>query len=205
MKNLKYMTKRGSMLMVACISLVFSACSLQTDYDYEPHTLDPKVDMTAWEYFETRKEVFSSFIEAIEYAGMEEYYKQEKEKYTFLALSNEGMNVFITSINPAAVSVTQLDKEVVKKMLQYHIVKGEYSSYSQLPVEPIFVLTLLKGEEGLMTMLVRKSPWQDDAGKVFINDTGSNGTSPARSAVSSNIMPLNGVIHVFNNYCYYKP
>ena len=88
--------------------------------------------------------------------------------------------------------------------MQYHIIEGSYSAYGDLPVEAIHVLTLLRGEEGLMTILVRKNPWQADAGKVIINDTGTNGNSPMRAAITSNIMPVNGVIHVFDSYCYYK-
>lgn len=205
MKDLKKITKNICRISMALIAVIVSSCSLQKDYDYKSEILDPHVNMTAWEYFKTRPDVFSGVMDAIQYAEMEEYYQQSDVKYTFLALNNTAMNLFITNTNPAAISVTQLDKAVVKKMLQYHIIKGEYSAYKQLPVEPIFVLTLLPGQEGLMTILVRKSPWQDDAGKVFINDTGSNGTSPSRSAVTSNIMPTNGVIHVMANYCYYKP
>lgn len=43
-------------------------------------------------------------------------------------------------------------------MLLYHIVDGEYSSYGQLQVEAMFVLTMLSGENGLMTMSVWKIP-----------------------------------------------
>lgn len=204
MKNLKKNTYKVIMAAMVVVSLLFSGCSLQTDYDFKPEVLDPKVNTTAWEFFKTRPDVFSGLVDAIQYAGLEDFYKQNQVKYTFLALNNTAINTFITNTNPAAISITQIDREVVKKMLQYHIVKGEYSAYGQLPVEPIFVLTNLPGEEGLMTILVRKSPWQDDAGKVIINDTGSNGNSPSRSAVTSNITPTNGVIHVMSNYCYYK-
>ena len=38
-----------------------------------------------------------------------------------------------------AASITDCDKEKVTNMLLYHIVDGEYSSYGQLQVEPMFV------------------------------------------------------------------
>lgn len=190
------------------VAVAFASCdlSLQKDHDYQPETLDPHVYMTAWEYLETRTDIFSSLITALEYTGLDTYYKQTDKKYTFLALDNTGMKTYMQNTAPGVTEVTDLNKEELTKMLKYHIVEGEYSSYGQLPVEPIFVITLLSGEEGgLMTILVRKNPWQADAGKVIINDTGTNGTSPMRPAKSSNILPLNGVIHVFENYCYYKP
>ena len=103
-----------------------------------------------------------------------------------------------------AASITDCDKEKVANMLLYHIVDGEYSSYGQLQVEPMFVLTMLKGENGLMTMSVWKNPWQAAVGKILVNQTGSNGKSPQRQAKTSNILPTNGVIHIFENYCKYS-
>ena len=70
-----------------------------------------------------------------------------------------------------AASITDCDKEKVTNMLLYHIVDGEYSSYGQLQVEPMFVLTMLKGENGLMTMSVWKNPWQAAVGKILVNQT----------------------------------
>ena len=61
--------------------------------------------------------------------------------------------------------------------------------YGQLQVEPMFVLTMLKGETGLMTMSVWKNPWQAAVGKILVNQTGSNGKSPQRQAKTSNILP----------------
>ena len=86
-------------------------------------------------------------------------------------------------------------------MILYHIIDGEYSSYDQLDVEPRYVLTMLPGEEGLMTMSVWKNPWQAAVGKVLVNQTGSNANSPQRNAKTSNILATNGVVHIFENYC----
>ena len=139
---------------------------------------------------------------AIEYAGMKEYYTQTGHEYTFLALTNTAVKNFISDQNHS--SLTDCPVEVIRNLLSYHIVDGFYSGYGELPVEAIFVLTLRRGETGLMTMLTRKNPWMADAGAIIVNDTGTNGNSPMRKSVSCNIMPTNGVIHVFDSYCYYK-
>jgi hypothetical protein len=55
-----------------------------------------------------------------------------------------------------------------------------------------------------MTMTVWKNPWQSAVGKILINETGTNGKSPQRNAKTSNILPVNGVIHIFDKYCYYQ-
>ncbi|SHF00652.1 Fasciclin domain-containing protein [Mariniphaga anaerophila] len=195
---------KSLIVLIALVMITGCDLSLQTDYDYKESVLDPHVEMTAWEYFQSRQDVFEVLTEAIEYCGLKDYYTQTEVDYTFLALNNTAMKLYMMDRFPGTSSITECDKEAVKKLLLYHIVDGAYSSYSQLQIEPMYVLTMLKGEEGLMTMLVRKNPWQADAGKVIVNDTGSNGNSPMRGAVTSNIIPTNGVVHVFESYCYYK-
>jgi uncharacterized surface protein with fasciclin (FAS1) repeats len=187
-------------------TFAFTGCGLdlQKNYDYEASVDDPHVYVTAWEFFNNNPDTFSELVEAIDYTGLTEYYTQTKEKYTFLALNNTGMQAYRESVFPGTKSIRECDKETVKNMLLYHIVDGEYSSYGQLPDEAIFVMTMLPGENGLMTMCVWKNPWQAAVGKILVNETGSNGNSPQRKAKTSNIMPTNGVIHIFENYCYYK-
>ncbi len=136
--------------------LALTGCDLdlQKNYDYEPSVDDPYVKVTAWEYFQDHKDMFSELIAAIEYTGLKDYYTQTDNKYTFLALNNAGMQLYRENEFAGVASITDCDKEKVKNMLLYHIVDGEYSSYGQLQVEPMFVLTMLKGETGLMTMSV---------------------------------------------------
>ena len=165
----------------AILALTGCDLDLQKNYDYEPSVDDPYVKVTAWDY-----------------------YTQTDNKYTFLALNNAGMQLYRENEFAGAASITDCDKEKVTNMLLYHIVDGEYSSYGQLQVEPMFVLTMLKGENGLMTMSVWKNPWQAAVGKILVNQTGSNGKSPQRQAKTSNILPTNGVIHIFENYCKYS-
>ena len=197
----KHIILQGSLWL----ALLLAGCGdlkLQTDADYDASVLDPHVDMTAWEYLESRSDLFSQFMEAVEQVGMKEYFTQTERRYTFLALTNTAMGNFLSAAGCSTIG--ECSAEAVENLIRYHIVDGEYTTYGFLPVEPIFVLTLRRGEQGLMTMLARKNPWMADAGKVVVNDTGSNGSSPMRLAVSSNILATNGAVHVFDNYCYYK-
>ena len=69
------------LLAVAAIA----GCSdmkLQTDADYDASVLDPHIDMTAWEYLESRSDIFSKFMAAVEYADMKAYYTQTERAYT---------------------------------------------------------------------------------------------------------------------------
>ncbi len=199
---LKHIIHKLLLLLAVAAIAGCSDMKLQTDADYDASVLDPHIDMTAWEYLESRPDIFSKFMAAVEYADMKAYYTQNDRAYTFLVLTDGAVNNFVGA--QGCTTVEECPVEEVRDLIRYHIVDGEYSSYGDLPVEPIFVLTLRRGEQGLMTMLTRKNPWMADAGKVVVNNTGSNGSSPMRLAVSSNIMPTNGVVHVFDNYCYYK-
>lgn len=76
--------------------LALTGCDLdlQKNYDYEPSVDDPYVKVTAWEYFQDHKDMFSELIAAIEYTGLKDYYTQTDNKYTFLALNNAGMQLY---------------------------------------------------------------------------------------------------------------
>lgn len=189
------------------MAYLLSSCepmSLQTQYDYESSVIDPHTNNSAWEYINTRPELFSILIDALEITEFRSYYEQEDALYTFLALTNTAMESYMRNTDPKTNNIADYDTDGLINLFKYHTIEGRYSShYNELPVDPIFVPTLLKGKSGLMTMLVRKSPWPGLVGVVVVNDAGSNGNSPYRGARTSNLITTNGVIHVFDNYCYY--
>ena len=53
----------------AILALTGCDLDLQKNYDYEPSVDDPYVKVTAWEYFQDHKDMFSELIAAIEYTG----------------------------------------------------------------------------------------------------------------------------------------
>lgn len=197
------------------ISILFllgnSGCKklpLQKSYDYGGQALDAHVNMTAWAYMNSRPDVFSTMIAAVNYAGMSAQYEQTDAKYTYLFINNTGMTAFMNKYGFSA--ITQIDVEKVKKLLQYHIIVGEYHAYDKkLPVEPIYVKTLLPGEDGLLTIKVNKSSANSVGspitnGNILINLRPSNFLSGSISSVTSNILPTNGAIHVFPGFAFYR-
>lgn len=190
--------------LVGIFMMLLSSCDLdlQTDYDYSQKVDDPHINMTAWEYVASNEDNFSLLKEALEYTGVDEYYKQTEHQYTFLLLNNTAMKAFMES--KGVTEISSCDMQELKNLLLYHIVSGHYSSYGELDVEPRFVITMLSGEEGLMTMNVWKNPWQAAVGKIVINQTGSNSKAHQCKSVTTNIMPTNGVMHIFEDYSYYK-
>jgi len=208
MNFLKY---RRVLLFTITLFTVFCSCKklpLQKDYDFKGETVDPHVKMTAWAFMQSRPDAFSLMTEAVNYAGMSSFYEQMDVKYTYLFINNTGMAAFIAKYG--VLTVQNIDVEKVKKMLRYHIIEGEYHAYDKkLPVEPIYVKTLLAGEDGLLTIKVNKSSAGSIGspianGNIVLNLLNSNYSSVTSSSVTSNLMPLNGVIHVFPNVAYYR-
>jgi hypothetical protein len=181
---------------------------LQTNYDYQPEALDPHINMTAWEFMNSRPDIFSIMIDAVQHAQMEDVYSQTDSLMTYLFINNTGMENYINS--RGLVSITGADVTKIRKLLQYHIIKGEYHAYAKkLPVEPIYVKTMLNDEVGLLTIKVNKSSQPSVGspianGNIVINETSSNFSSKRISSVTSNLMPTNGVIHVFSDFSYYR-
>ena len=202
---------KAKIIMVAFATVLLQACSgfgLQKDYKYESMPLDPHVNMTAWEYMHTREDL-SEMIEAVEYTGMEDYYSQTDSCLTYLFLNNEAIANF-RNAHAQVDKISYCDIDQVRRLLLYHIVVGEYHSLNmKLPVQPIYVKTLLEGEWGLMTLKVNKSSSNSIGspianGNIVANETSSNFRSKRISSVTSNIMPVNGVIHIFNDYSMFR-
>ncbi len=190
---------------------VLSSCAgfgLQKDYKYESRPLDPYMDMTAWEYMQSREDL-SEMVEAVEYTGMEDYYSQTDSCLTYLFLNNVAMANF-RNAHAQVDKISYCDADEVRRLLLYHIVAGEYHSLDKkLPVQPIYVKTLLDGEWGLMTLKVNKSSSNSIGspianGNIVANETSSNFRAKRISSVTSNVMPVNGVIHIFNDYSMFR-
>ena len=94
---MKPIIKKLSLLLAVALTAACGDMKLQTDADYDHSVLDPHIPMTAWEYFETRTDIFSEFMAAVEYAGMKEYYTQTGREYTFLALTNTAVKAFVST------------------------------------------------------------------------------------------------------------
>ncbi len=193
-------------LMMAIVSC--QGFKMQTDYKYESQPLDPHVGVDAWEYMQSREDL-SEMVEAVEFTGMQDYYTQQDRYITYLFLDNTAITNFKTA-HAQVDKISYCDVDEVKRLLLYHMIVGEYHSLNKkLPVEPIYVKTLLEGEWGLMTLKVNKSSSNSIGypianGNIVANEKGSNFNSRRSSSVASNIMPTNGVIHIMNDYAMYR-
>jgi len=147
MKNLKSINYLYILLF--CSTAFLSSCDLelQRGFDFEPEVdlTDPFADLTAWKWLQTRTtrteeggligEEFDYMIAAIEKAGMvEEYNNASITDRTHLMLNNnaftgdgdvidivKGSPDIAEGATPAEV-IDSADVEILKRVLQYHIV-----------------------------------------------------------------------------------
>lgn len=207
-------TFKKTLTILFSLSLIFSCedLPLQKSYKYDGKALDINTKISAYEWLKSRGSQYSVMIEAIEYSDMKSFYSQDSIKYTFLVIENKALETWAN--NNGALTISEIDKEKVRNLLKYHIIKGQYSVYDKkCPIEPSFVKTLLDGEDGLLTINCSKSSYpiynaQDGpvvtSGNIIVNALYANGASPQRTSITTNIITTNGVIHTLSDYCYYK-
>ncbi len=140
------MKKITKIIMGVFLAIGVTSCELfgldfQSGDDYEPKQDSNKINQTVWDFIQSRPDIFSTLIDGIRYAGIEDLYKVSGNTYILLtntALS-EGNNSYWTR-NPVKVPgktdpVTasaweQYDVKTVKELLTYHILKGEWSYHN---------------------------------------------------------------------------
>ena len=230
------MTKRLFIIQVLSI-LVFAGCkkfaglNLQQDTTHQPYTLDPHINMNAWQYLKHRSgldlagggdSVFKYMYQAVLYSGIDtnEYTKTDR---TFIFLHNNAVISFTTtapivatntcywgyykvmtdSLRPAT-SWTAYTPQQVKSWLQYLIVQGTYS-YDNLTPNEVTVNTLLPpGVDTLNpqgVMTLERLKTQD--AKIRIN--GFVNSFSYVDVRTGGILSTNGPIHVVDACIIYKP
>ena len=149
---MKYIVKITCCALLAASSIM-TGCTLfgldlQTDYDYKHTAFNPKLSMDAWSFMQSRPDLFSSLLEAIDYVKdvdpeLVELYKRPDNTYFLLtnrALTDiayiDAWTMLNKVSNPDAeewadrlyfgVTLRQYPKQNVINLLRYHIVKGSW-------------------------------------------------------------------------------
>lgn len=143
------------------------------DFDYEAGIPSNKVNMTTWEFIQSRPDIFSLLQEAIEYTGLQNEFNQSG--CTYLLPTNPAFNSETESdksyfqlhqltyfddelgadVSYAPITMTAYPKEQVKEFLLYHIVKGLYT-HSNLPAEPTWYNTFAEADTAMINMYILK-------------------------------------------------
>lgn len=143
------------------------------NYDYNAGMPSNKVNMSAFEFIQSRNDLFSILEEAILYAGVENEFK--RSGMTYLLLTDQAFNSTTTDdqsyfqthqitytdettgelVSYAPNSMTVYPKEQVKEFLLYHIVKGAYT-FTNMPIEPTWFETLSTDPAQKVNMYILK-------------------------------------------------
>ena len=166
------------MAVIGC--LLLTGCSkLQDGYDYHASFYDTDLNMSVLDFMESRRDLFSGMLAAIEYVDKDPAYKDVKALYatkdnTFLLLHNnaltnlEDANSYwvlntVQASDPANPSQTitqrgsdwsQYNRDTIANLLRYHVLKG-IQTYS----------TLTSSAKWVETFALRGN---NDSGKVFL-------------------------------------
>lgn len=221
------------MKYIALIGLVLClfGCDLelQKGYDFVPEVdlTDPYDNMTAWEFIQSRNvlnedgslngEELDYMKAAIERAGMVEEYNGSDPDRTYLLLNNNaftgggdviqivtGSSTVEDGESPEDV-MARADVDVLKKVLQYHIVTtyvAQVPTLFEFNVNYIFQ-TLIPGEDGVIVMR------RDDRYRIDINRAPaplpSSATSQWERVRLHNYVFRNGIGHFIADPVRNKP
>lgn len=225
MKYLKYI------LILPCL-FTMAACGLdyQKDHDYKARPSDNHIHMNAWDFINSRPDIFSTLIEGIEYAEIDKSVFTEPGN-TYLLLTNNALSDWESNGNCywsrnkvqtvyegqpmeiRAVTWNQYPKEQVRELILYHIIKGEWS-YDNISTDTKWYETkgngkftytnregvTLEGDTAVISMVIRMVR----EAPIQLNNWEWNYrgvlSETTGSLRSSNLKATNGYIHVTDYY-----
>ncbi|MEL7587838.1 MAG: hypothetical protein AAGU19_14110 [Prolixibacteraceae bacterium] len=153
------------------------------EYDYDKGTYSNETKMTAWQFIQSRPDLFSILKEGIEYAGLQTSFEQADCTYLLLAdkafnaTGETDMAYFTTHplpnpndpVNPIIPeTLTLYPVDQVKELLLYHIAKGAWT-WSNLPASPTWYNTYATADTARVNLYLLKDR---DPNIVFNNFDG---------------------------------
>ena len=226
MKKIKYF---AAFLILSAFS--FTSCSFlgldyQKDEVYDAQVSSNTINMTVWEFIQSRPDIFSTLIDGIKYAGIESYYKDSINN-THILLTNNALSDWeansscywnrnlVTSSTGTKIrgaAWEQYPKAQVAELLKYHILKGEYSFFNLTSTVKWVnsygkgTFTYTKGSESLTadTAVMSVVVSQDRSLSLQLNNYSWNYRGllavTSSSVRTSNIHAKDGYIHVVDYY-----
>jgi len=199
----------------------FTSCQLfgldvQKKYDFDENAgiLSNELNMSVWEFVNSRPDLFSTLIEAVKYTGLEDQYNQNNS--TYMVLTNAAFTSYLTRnplpnpnfdpqdsiANPRfmpAFSIDQMPKEKITQLLLYHMVKGAYS-WHNLPPVPTWYDTNAAADTAKVNLYLMKN---DRFPTIGFNAFSTHYQNPVL-ARTTNLKANNGsFVHVLDAYLDY--
>jgi uncharacterized surface protein with fasciclin (FAS1) repeats len=220
MNNKKYFFTIASVFAV----LIFTGCNkLQDGFDYNRSFYDTELNKSVMEFMESRTDIFSGMLAAINYVDQDPAFSDVKAMYnttgnTFLLLHNNAL----TNLEDAnsywvlnkvmggqrGSDWSQYDRAVVADMLRYHVMKGEHT-YATLNSTPKWVETFALSTTNDTAMVYVYLENVREANLRLNNYVGIPTTYQGTTINWTNIAPrtpdlhaTNGVVHVMNRFLF---
>jgi len=189
----------GLVFICLCLTTIgFTSCNIsglnvQQDYNYIPSPVNLKMNMTAYQFIESRKNFdMSTIYEAINRIGYRDSF--EVQNRTYIVLSDVAFINCLASKGYSALKY--MSNTDIQKFLNQYIIIGLYHSL-KLTAVPTKVQTLDPTVQ-LSLSLYPVSSDVTDKYQVYFNRWGTTGYQ--RLIVTSNLQPTNGIIHVTDSY-----
>lgn len=210
--------------------LILTGCSiagldLQKDFKYDASIRNSKINMNALEFMKSRKDLFSSMIEAVNYAGLADEYTKPGRTFLLLtnrALSDETYAPVAPSVMGSYFACNQIPNpnysatdpskgprmltpdtwsvypvEQVKQFLLYHMTK-EAISFSNAKAFPVFYESVAYKAPGDTTMV--SFNLKNDRNATFLVNSFTGSRKVDLAPRTAGIDCTNGVIHVLDDY-----
>lgn len=180
------------LVMVGFMSCNLAGLDLQQDYKYTYAPIELTMNMTAYQFIESRKNIDMSLLyEAINRAGVRDSF--ETQNRTYIAMNDIAFSSYLTAKRYEGVKFVPLVDLV--KLLKQHIVIGKYTTLG-LTTFPLKVQSL---DPTFQLALYLKSAASDTQNKYYFYVT-IWGKTTTSYVVTQNLQPTNGVIHVVETY-----
>ena len=180
------------LVMVGFMSCNLAGLDLQQDYKYTYAPIELTMNMTAYQFIESRKNIDMSLLyEAINRAGVRDSF--ETQNRTYIAMNDIAFSSYLTAKRYEGVKfVPMVD---LKKLLNQYIVIGKYTTL-ELTTFPLKVQTV---DPATQLVFLLKPASIDTQNKYYFY-VGLLGKQFAYYVVSQNLQPTNGFIHVTESY-----
>ena len=195
LENRKMNSIKKIIFGLCCLATIgLTSCNLmgldlQKDYDYKSTPTKLTMDMTAYQFIESRKNIDMSLLyEAINRVQYKDTF--ETKNRTYIILNDIAFSNQLTYQKYA--ELKYMPNSEIVKLLNKHIIKGLFHSLS-LTTTPVQVETL---DPTIFLSICLESATMDSQNKyqVLVKRWGSTGN--AQRVVTSNLQPTNGIMHV---------
>jgi uncharacterized surface protein with fasciclin (FAS1) repeats len=209
-----------TILAVCILPLALTSCEAfgldfqePYEFDYEAGMPDNNVHMSTYEFIQSRTDIFSLLLDAINYAELQDEFRKGGNTYllptntAFNSETESDLSYFQTHkvsyydeegdsiAYYAPASMTVYPREQVKEFLLYHIVKGKYT-HTNLPAEPTWFETFATADTAKVNMYILK----DRNPNIVFNNFDGHFKSSVKPRTSNLYSSDGSYIHVLDSW-----